>query len=323
MTIDRFMLDGFKDETIYQGLRYSSTFPLVRELEFNYGLKVFARGLPGHHYDGAGRAYVMADKHGLATCAVWTDSNGGREGGELRYLVESPFYLKARGLTLQDRRTVHAKNISSLMRTIRDKNVLRDEKLRMNSCIKVIEPMVKLVSDKQGRVDKPMYDLSAELVQAAFYKALGVTDIPAQYATIDYAECKKHLDNWEEADRVKEKQRTESMKVFSSPFYLVGADAYGHYLVGKFKLNDAQYVSPDEVVVIEPFKRYKSYKDVPDLVPTMTMLKLSLEDKVGSVNMAGELPVMDDYNSDLEIVHYYRTRPSWSDLTFMLTPCHM
>jgi hypothetical protein len=45
MTVERYFLDGYRDEALYDELKASDTFPLVRELEFKYGLKVF-RSIP-------------------------------------------------------------------------------------------------------------------------------------------------------------------------------------------------------------------------------------------------------------------------------------
>jgi len=53
MTMERFMLDGYRDPELYQVLKDSVTFPLVREMEFKYGLKVLKKSAIRGGKDGS------------------------------------------------------------------------------------------------------------------------------------------------------------------------------------------------------------------------------------------------------------------------------
>ena len=78
MTVERFFLDGYRDEEAYEVLKTSPVFPLVRELEFKYGLKVLRRtsiqGAP---------AWQLAYPNGIAVCKVFTNKDGGKNGDQL------------------------------------------------------------------------------------------------------------------------------------------------------------------------------------------------------------------------------------------------
>jgi hypothetical protein len=99
---------------------------------------------------------------------------------------------------------------------------------------------------------------------------------------------------------------------------MVGVDGRGDYLIGKFKLSGTE----DGMMqweVVEQFKRYRSYEQVPELIPLMTMVKVAYEDK--SHTRAGVLPVIDAYDEGLDAVFFYNTSPGDYDCTWMVTSC--
>ena len=114
----------------------------------------------------------------------------------------------------------------------------------------------------------------------------------------------------------------ESKRFFKNPFYLIGIDDYKHLLIGKFKMN--RISSEDHKVeydIIEDFKRVKTIEEYPELVPLMTMMKVSYENvqcrKLGALNF----PLLDKYDEGLDAVFFYSSSPTNYEHAWMATPC--
>jgi hypothetical protein len=140
---------------------------------------------------------------------------------------------------------------------------------------------------------------------------------------LDLNKCKNQLDIYKEADRIRDIKREESKRFFKNPFYLIGIDDYKHLLIGKFKMtvisiNDTSKI---EYEIIEDFKRVKTIEEYPELVPLMTMMKVSYENKdcrrLGVLNF----PIQDKYDEGLDAAFFYSTNPTNYEHAWMATPC--
>jgi hypothetical protein len=139
---------------------------------------------------------------------------------------------------------------------------------------------------------------------------------------LDLHKCKNTLDIYKEADRIRGIKIEESKRFFKNPFYLIGMDDYHHLLIGKFKMtilhSDTHKI---EYEVIEDFKRIKDIEDYPELVPLMTMMKVSYENKecrrIGKLNF----PLLDKYDEGLDAVFFYNGNPTNYEHAWMATPC--
>jgi hypothetical protein len=95
---------------------------------------------------------------------------------------------------------------------------------------------------------------------------------------------------------------------------MIGADLFGHFIVGKVKVTgEKQYE------IVEPFNRYKDITERDDLIPVMTMTKLAYEDKYRMQN--GYIPVADKYDENLDAVFFYQGQATHYDYIWMATPC--
>jgi hypothetical protein len=315
MTIERFFYEGYRDEEAYEVLKSSPVFPLVRELEFKYGLKATHRSQihTGHHFE---TAWQMVNKSGIAVCKVYTNERGGKNGNQLEYCYRSPFYKKERGESNADKETIHSVKISSLMATLTRQNVVPLESEMVGKKVKNVRDAMELMKRALGNSHKTN-DLSPHEVHALLLMALGKSP-NSEWVKIDQNKCQMTLDKYEEADRLAKVKAEESSRFFYNPFYMVGVDEFGDYLIGKFKLNpvasgDFQYD------IVEPFKRYRTYEEVPELIPVMTMVKVAYEDKAG--RKAGVIPVIDTYDEGLDAVFFYHTTPTHYDHAWMVTSC--
>ena len=319
MTIERFFLDGFRDELNYARLKESACFPLVRELEFKYGLKVshltFIRDNKYGNWDDQVPAWHMCHKNGIAVGKVYMTKNA---DGKDEYCWRSPYYSKERGESREDKQTIRSIKISALMATLTRQNVVPNPQLMEQKKMKMVGNAIHHVKKSFGSSEKAMYGWDSNELHALLLMALGKNP-NSDWVKVDQNKCQETLDKFEESDRVLKEKVAESMRFFTNPFFMVGVDGFGDYLIGKFKLTTVTDTNGVVYEVIEPFKRYHSYEEVPELIPVMTMTKLAYEGK--DFAMVGAIPRTDLYDPNLDAVFFYDSSPSHYDHVFMVTPC--
>lgn len=315
MSIDRFFYEGYQDEEAYGVLKSSPVFPLVRELEFKYGLKVLRRTQLNTGW-GVDTAWQMVHKNGIAVCKVFTTQQGGKNGDQLEYCYRSPFYVKERGDSRQDKETIRSIKISSLMATLTRQDVVPLAGDMVGKKLKNTREAMSTMKRALGNSNKQV-ELVANEVHALLLMALGKSP-NSDWVKIDQNKCIETLDKYEEADRLAKVKAEESGRLFYNPFYMVGVDEFGDYLIGKFKLNPVS-AEEHQYETVEPFKRYSTYEAVPELIPVMTMIKVAYEDK--QVRKAGIIPVTDAYDEGLDTVFFYNTTPTHYDHAWMITSC--
>jgi hypothetical protein len=318
--ISRYFLDGFGSEQELNELLASDTLPLVRELQFKYGLKIMSKvgnvSYPLPDKD----AYMMCYSNGLAVCKVWTTRVGGVNADQIEYCFRSPYYAKSRGQDQADRETVRSIKLSSLMATLKRQNAVRDRKSVMHEKVRHVKNGVHNLRRAMGNSDK-QNSFTADEVHAMLATLLGESTDGIPVA-LDLHKCKNILDNYKEADRIRDVKIEESKRFFKNPFYLVGIDDYKHLLIGKFKMN---VISSDsskmDYEIIEDFKRVRTIEEYPELLPLMTMMKVSYEDtqcrKMGVLNF----PLLDKYDEGLDAVFFYSGSPTNYEHVWMATPC--
>lgn len=315
MSMERFFYDGFRDEEAYEVLKSSPVFPLVRELEFKYGLKVLRRSQINSGY-GFETAWQLVHKNGIAVCKVYTHNGGGKNGNQLEYCYRSPFYKKERGESHADKETIRSVKISSLMATLTRQNVVPSMDDMTGKKVKNIREAMELMKRALGNSNKSN-DFTSNEIHALLLMALGKSP-NSDWVKIDQNKCQEALDKYEEADRLAKVKAEESGRFFYNPFYMIGVDEFGDYLIGKFKLIPVQN-GAFQYETVEPFKRYSTYESVPDLIPVMTMTKVAYEDK--QCRKAGVIPVDDKYDEGLDAVFFYHTTPTHYDHAWMVTSC--
>jgi hypothetical protein len=168
--------------------------------------------------------------------------------------------------------------------------------------------------EELGNSDK-RNTLSPDEVHGLLLTAFNKSSSSGSTAIVDLNKCQELLDKYEEADRLMQIKQQEVNRMFNNPFYLIGVDVSGDYLIGKYKLVGED---PNAYEAVEDFKRYRSYEDVPELIPVMTMIKVAYE---GKSNRAGVVPLMDSYDENLDAVFFYRSSPTYYERAWMVTPC--
>lgn len=319
--MSRYYLDGFGTEDELNELLASDVLPLVRELQFKYGLKVMGKVMNVGYPQTDKDSYMMCYPNGLAVCKVWTTKVGGIKNDQLEYCYRSPFYAKSRGQDQSDRETIRSTKLSSLMAVLKRQEVVRDKKMIMDSKVKMVRNGVHALRKSVGISDK-QNAFTTDEIHMMLANLLGEsTDGISVH--LDLNKCKNQLDIYKEADRIRDIKREESKRFFKNPFYLIGIDDYKHLLIGKFKMtvisiNDTSKI---EYEIIEDFKRVKTIEEYPELVPLMTMMKVSYENKdcrrLGVLNF----PIQDKYDEGLDAAFFYSTNPTNYEHAWMATPC--
>jgi hypothetical protein len=318
--ISRYFLDGFGSEEELNELLASDTLPLVRELQFKYGLKVMGKVLNTTYPAVDKDSYMMCYPNGIAVCKVWTTKVGGVQNDQLEYCYRSPYYSKSRGQDQADRETIRSVKLSSLMATLKRQDVVRDRKSVTHEKVRHVRNGVSNLRRAMGDSNKQI-SFTTDEIHAMLCNILGESTDGIPVA-LDLSKCKNILDNYKEADRIRDVKIEESKRFFKNPFYLIGIDDYKHLLIGKFKMT--VFSSDDhkfEYEIVEDFKRVKTIDDYPELVPLMTMMKVSYENKECRKLGALNFPILDKYDEGLDAVFFHHSMPTNYEHVWMATPC--
>jgi hypothetical protein len=304
--MSKYILEGFESEEFEQAIKSHSTFPLVRDLCFKFNLKVLCQAQLAHH-----NALQMCLPNGMTVGKVYTYTN---ENGKLEYCYRTPYYKKERGRSDADKQTLHSQNVSSLMSTIKRVHAIPDVAQMYEKKMNKLGDAKEIMERAMGSTYKSTSELQADEIHALLCAFLGETP-NSNNLTVDTIKCKKVLDKYNEADRVRVKKLEEVDRFFHNPFYMIGVDEFNHFIVGKVKL-----VTEKQYEIVEQFKRYKDITERDDLIPVMTMTKLAYEGK-GHRLQGGYVPVTDMYDEGLDAIFFYSGQPTHYDYAWMATPC--
>ena len=309
--MSRFILEGFATEELADALHNDAAFPLVRELCHKFNVKVLT-----YVVSGETKKFQLCLSNGMAVGKAWGAVEGSGEDAKLTYYYRSPYYVKERGRSREDKETLKSTKVSSLVASLKRVHAIPTVPIMEDKKLSRLQDAVGLLNGAFGDSSKTSSELSADEIQALLCAYLGETP-NGNHLTIDTIKCQKVLDKYNEADRVTARRHEEYKRFFFNPFYMIGADEYGHFLVGKVKILDDSFGKKYEIV--EPFKRYKDITEYADLIPVMTMTKLAYEGKQGLQN--GYIPVTDKYDENLDAAFFYTTRATHYDCIWMVTPC--
>jgi hypothetical protein len=305
--MSRFILEGFATEELVGALHNDAAFPLVRELCHKFGLRVLTYVQQG---PGDIRKFQLCLPNGMAVGKAWAKMES---DAKYTYYYRTPYYAKERGRSIEDKQTLQSTKVSSLMATIKRVGAVPSIPVMNDKKLSNLKDAVELLNGAMGNSSKSSSELSADEIQALLCAYLGETP-NGNHLTIDTIKCQKVLDKYNEADKVVARRHEECKRFFYNPFYMIGTDEYGHFLVSKVKI-----VGHKQYEIVEPFKRYKDITEYADLIPVMTMTKLAYEGK--KELQGGYIPVTDKYDENLDAVFFYTSRATHYDYIWMVTPC--
>ena len=304
--MSRYILEGFESDELEQTIRQHATFPVVRELCFKFNLRVLCETELGGHRS----AIQMCLPNGIAVGKVFVGKNA---DDQTEYAYMTPYYTKERGKNDADKHTLRSVKVPSLMSALKRVKAIPSVEKMLDKKLSKLKEAKEIMELAMGSTYKSTSELQADEIHALLCAFLGETP-NGNHLTVDTIKCKKVLDKYNEADRVRVKKLEEVGRFFLNPFYMIGADAFGHFIVGKVKL-----VAETQYEIIEPFKRYKDITEREDLIPVMTMTKLAYEGK--HKLQGGYVPVADEYSESLDALFFYTGQPTHYDYAWMATPC--
>lgn len=257
----------------------NKAFPLVRELNYRYGLVVMGGAANSKYadeaFDAARRLYLVDEKGLYAGEAIYKDDS---------YCFRSVVTYKERGQG-ESRFEYYSAKLPALMGTLkREKAVITgDDLFNKNVRSKLLEA-VGLYDESFGATQKKS-ELGGEhehlLLQIVFNNR-SLQSVPTE--SINYFQSA--LDTFSKVDMLVEERKNQIAEVFASPITAACLDKTGTYLVGKVRINPAWSVNNDRtlhhentmITVAEPFKRVKNLlEDVPDLRHRLVMTKTFIE----------------------------------------------
>jgi len=302
-------------ETMEKTLKESICFPLVREIEFKYGLKVYKMSVS--QSDTTSHSFYLCYPNGIPCGSVFAkkhkewDIHKGTHVEHWEYQYKSPYYKKARGSSDSDRQTISSKKISTLMGTIQRQKVIQDVTEVYKNYKTIIRSAKETMVDSFGRSNK-YENVSMETIHALVAHALG--ENPNSYGlSLDLSLCKILLDKFNKADSIRAEKMKESDRFFNNPFYAIGIDRNKQVLIGKFKLVG------ETMIVVEDFSRELSLDHKVDLIAILTMMKVANEGK-GELQL-GIFPNENRYDPNLDVIYgstYYREE---TDFQWAFIPC--
>lgn len=347
---DHYILDGFETEELSAAIRKSILYPLIREMEYKFKLKVIKSwSTVMTRMDGVSEVeseFLLAYPSGFCVGKISVDTSNIKQGksAAMQYCFRSPYKIKARGKTLVDKESTKSEKISVLVKTLVSKKMVISEQELIQRKIKrnVIEAQDTLTKCfKKPHVYNNLDDNDLRLLLANF---LG-EEADSEWLSINQTKCKELFDKYKKQDRMVTKQKAEMIQFFNAPFYMVGVDGNGYFTVGKLAgvavdvsnpvpTNATQatlfsmfsimgekvgYWANHYMTVVEPFRRYKHIEDYPELVPLITMIKAKLEGS-GSEKFR-IVPNIDVFDQDLNAIFKSSNNLGNYSNCWMFTPC--
>ena len=197
MSVERFFLDGFGSEEAYETLKKADCFPLVREMQFRYGLKVIKADAS---------TYVMGYNNGLTVCRIYMGTN---DNGDKVFACRAPWSRKQRGSSQADKETVTSLKVSSLMATLKRMDAIPDEKALVNKyCNRLCNAVNELRRGLGDSNKNNSVNVSGDEFHAILLMALGKSP-NSEWVHIDQNKCQIILDKLGEKDRIKKQKRSE------------------------------------------------------------------------------------------------------------------
>jgi hypothetical protein len=295
------------NDSLKEDVLANNVLSLVKELNHAYGLKVYG-GSTQNGYHG----FTMCNDEGLPIAKVFFHDGS--------YCYHAPYQQKSRGSDEFDRQTYRSKKLSTLMSTLKKANIVTttDRVLLHNK--RRLEFLVSKVSSSfEDKAKDTMPAGNAQELLQAMVEGKGLDSFPQSSRDL-YLHI---LDEYKNIDimKVAKKKGIESM---FRDCYLIFGDNNGQYLIteSSWEYSSGGYVGNSVKLTIKPtkpFKRVKDLSDYPNVLSTMTMLKVHLGDEFRpySADSNSLFPLGDRYIPDLEVVYGYERRYSDFDMGFL------
>jgi len=257
-----------------ESIRDNEAFPLLREITHKYGLKVI----------DSNAKLLLADEQGFPIANIWKDRSTDA------YNIRATMTAKDRGRHWEDKYTYYAKRISHLMKVIEKEELLpkNSEEFINRTFGMNIRGAICRMSEPYGEIRKSGHYFSGEEVHSLLKIVLNnrsIDELPKE----SIAKVKDTFDKYAQVDIMRDKRRTEMVDMFSKPMSVLVRDDMG-FMAGKlileplWAINDESSLVSSRCAIAEPFKRIHDVDECVDLIPTLTMLKVYMQEKMSRNN---------------------------------------
>ncbi len=278
MSIQQTYAHPSADELITEeSIRDNEAFPLLRELNHKYGLRVISRTT---NYT----KLMLADEQGFPIATIWKDKHTDA------YNIRATMVAKDRGRHWEDKYTYYAKRISHLMKVIEKEGLLpnNSEEFINRTFGMNIRGAIMRISEPYGEIRKSSGYFNGEEIHTLLKIVLNNRSID-ELSKESIAKVKDTFDKYAQVDIMRDKRRTEMAEIFTKPMSVLMRDEMG-FMAGKLVLeplwaNDVESsLVSSRCTIAEPFKRIKDVDECVDLIPTLTMLKVYMQEKMSRNN---------------------------------------
>ena len=276
MSIHQTYLHSCADEILTEeAIRENEAFPLLRELTHKYGLRVINRTTMESKHS----KMMLADEQGFPIATIWKDRN------TEAYNIRATMVAKDRGRHWEDKYTYYAKRISHLMKVIEKDELLpknSEEFINRTFGMNIRSAIIR-ISEHYGEIRKSGHYFSGEEVHNLLKIVLNNRSLD-ELSIESITKVKDTFDKYAQVDIMREKRRTEMVGMFSKPMSVLMRDEMG-FMAGKLMLEplwasdvESSLVS-SRCTIAEPFRRVNDVDECVDLIPTLTMLKVYMQEK--------------------------------------------
>ena len=263
-----------------ESIRQNNAFPLLREITHKYGLRVI----------DSNAKMLLADDQGFVVASIWKNVT------DETYNFRSVARQKDRGRHWEDRFTYFGKRIPSLMKTIAKEYLIPENttqaiKLMFDSNIR---SCVQNISNDYGTIGKSNNMFSGDDIHELLQIVLNnrnLESLPKE----SIANIKDTFDKYEQIDNIRVKRKEEMAAMFSKPIAVATHDELG-FMYGKLKLTPNYYshraddagIAKVDVEIVENFRRLHDIEEVSELIPTLTMHKVYMQEKNSDYKFVGD-----------------------------------
>ena len=229
---DHYILDGFETKELSAAIRKSVLYPLIREMEYKFKLKVIKSwSTVMTRMDGVSEVeseFLLAYPSGFCVGKISVDTDNIRKGNStaVQYCFRSPYRVKARGKTLKDKESTKSEKVSVLVKTLISKKMVISEQDLTLTKIKRSTYQAQSVLDKcfkKPYVSNSIDDNDMRFLLANYFGEKA----DSEWLSMNQIKCKKLLDEYKKQDKMVAKQKA-----------LQGAIVKIHAEVIMFRLNN-------------------------------------------------------------------------------------
>jgi len=253
----------------------NKAFPLVRELAHKYGLSVITLSA---RIDRTLDLLYLSRQDGIPICKVFFMEE--KESFAIRNCMAE----KDRGRHHEDKLTFFGKRVSFVMKTIEKEALIPKDAetfFRSTTIANGINEAVTSLSASYGEARKGN-NISGEIMHDLIEIAFGNRHV-STLSSESMDKVQSALDKYRETDKTRVERQRELNEIFSNPMWAILYDETDSFCVGKMKLSptwnslyDSRTSSVD-MDIVEDFRRVADVTEITELIPTMAMLKTSIE----------------------------------------------